>query len=549
MSRFASQIISQLVFQGVRRICLSPGSRSSPLAAAAARESRLEKLIHFDERSMAFHAYGYAKASRTPVAIITTSGSATGNLLPAVMEAFHDHVPLILLTADRPSELYGCMANQTCDQVKLFGNYVRYFAQIPAAEPNLPDAWLRAVVAEAVFQARESPAGPVHLNCQFREPFSFKEKFELQTGTTYEDAHQTISKETAQKWAERLSFYRKGIILAGAMSPSDHASIFALAEKLDWPILPDLMSGLRVDHPNAISYYTDILKLYPDLQPDCVLHLGDRLVTCPSFNPETYVMVAGHKERCDHRHLVTHRLSLCPSVFCRELLPFISSQTSWLSDWKALSHCIEKNLNIPHFSEPGIIRYLHTHLPSHFSIYFSNSMPVRDATRFFFPPDRRIFCQRGLSGIDGNIAAAIGLAEGARTPLVAVLGDQAALHDINALAQLQQSKVPIILLVINNGGGGIFSFLPIAEQKDIFETYQAGAHNWEFSKAAELFRVPYLKMTSMEELGEALGEEQTILIEFPSNREENVRVHREIDRNLKQVLEDRCFPLSLQNKS
>ena len=135
--RFASQIMTHLVSQGVRKVCISPGSRSSALAAAAAREPQLEKFVHFDERAMAFHAYGFAKGSRSPVAVITTSGSAVGNIFPAVMEASHDHVPLILLTADRPTELRDCMANQTCDQVGIFGNYVRWAAEIPASEPGL----------------------------------------------------------------------------------------------------------------------------------------------------------------------------------------------------------------------------------------------------------------------------------------------------------------------------------------------------------------------------------------------------------------------------
>lgn len=548
--RFAQQIITHLMNQGVRRVCLSPGSRSSPLAVAAAREPRLEKLVHFDERSMAFHAYGYAKASRTPVAIITTSGSATGNLFPAVMEASHDQVPLIILTADRPTEFQGCMANQTCDQVKLFGNYVRFFAQIPAVEPALSDAWLGSTIAHAVFRATQSPQGPVHLNCQLREPFFSEEKFEAPASTQYEPCHAMVASTTIQRWAEKLSSFEKGVIIAGAMPFSrKHGSILALAEKLDWPVLPDLMSGLRCEtsYSALIPYYVDLLKTLSDLEPDCVLHFGDRLISKPlqtwlsNLKTSTYLMVADHPLCYDTFHQATHRITTDPHIFCEQLLPLIHPRVSWLNRWKSLSHLLEGHLDsaIAPFSEPGLIRYLHHHLPSHFALYFSNSMPVRDADRLFFPRLHRgpIFGQRGLSGIDGNIATAIGLAEGALRPLIAILGDQAALHDLNALAQLQSSKVPVILLVINNGGGGIFSFLPIAEQKDVFEEYIAGAHNYQFSKAAELFHIPYLHLSDLSELHKVLREEKTILIEFSSNRQENLIIHQAIDQKSREILE------------
>lgn len=548
--RFATQIVSHLVNHGVRKICLSPGSRSSLLAAAAAREMRLEKFVHFDERAMAFHAYGYAKGSKAPVAIITTSGSAAGNIFPAVMEASHDHVPLIILTADRPTELRDCMANQTCDQVKLFGNYVRWYAEIPAAEPQLSDEWLGTTIAQAVFRSMLPPHGPVHLNCQFREPYFSGENFAAYTSTHYEPAHSTIANTTLHKWAEKLSGHKKGVIIAGHMPPSrKHGAIFSLAEKLDWPVIPDLMSGLRSEtsHSSVIPYYVDLLKSIKDLNPDCILHLGDRVISRPLLKwlaeskPSTYLMVADHPLRHDPSHKVTHRIMTDPALFCEQLLPLIHSQIAWLSEWKVLSHLIEGHLDesIAPFSEPGLIRYLHHHIPSHFALYFSNSMPIRDADRLFFPRLHRgpIFGQRGLSGIDGNIATALGLAEGTGRPLVAVLGDQAALHDLNSLAAVKRSKVPVIFVVINNSGGGIFSFLPLKEQKDIFEDYIAGAHEWKFACAAEMFHIPYTALTNLEELHRALREEKTALLEFTSDRAQNVLIHEAMDQKSRELIE------------
>jgi len=548
--RFASQIISHLVNHGVRRICLAPGSRSSLLAAASAREPRIEKFVHFDERAVAFHAYGYAKASKSPVAILTTSGSAVGNTFPAVMEASHDHIPLILLTADRPAELQDCMANQTCDQVNFFGNYVRWHAEIPAAEPQLSDEWLGSTIAHAVFRATQSPAGPVHLNCQFREPFFSEKQFDAPPSTHYESSHAMISNSSLKKWAEQLSSFKKGVIIAGAMPHSKrNSAIFDLAEKLNWPVLPDLMSGLRseISHPCLIPYYVDLLKAASDLNPDCIVHFGDRLISKPlltwleGVKPSIYLMVADHPYRHDPFHKATHRIMTDPHYFCEQLSPLLHSGLSWQSEWKALSHLIEGHLDdaISPFSEPGLIRYLHHHLPSHFAIYFSNSMPIRDADRLFFPRLHRgpIFGQRGLSGIDGNIGAAIGLAEGIKRPLVAVLGDLAALHDLNSLAIVRQCTVPIIFIVINNSGGGIFSFLQLKEQTDIFEGYFAAAHDWKFAKAAEMFNIPYTSLSNFEDLHRALRDEKTALIEFTSSREQNVLDHLAIDQKIREMIE------------
>lgn len=548
--RFAQQIISHLVSHGVRRICMAPGSRSSPLIVAAARDSRLEKFVHFDERSVAFHAYGYAKSSKSPVAIITTSGSAAGNVYPAVMEAFHDHVPLIVITADRPTELRDCMANQACDQVKFFGNYVRHYAEIPAAEPGLSDEWLGAVVAQAVYRATEIPPGPVHINCQFREPFSWNNPSETPPSTHYEPSHAMIASSTINKWAERLSSAERGVIIAGHMPSSrKQAAILSLAEKLDWPVFPDLMSGLRSEtsHTAMIPYYVDLLKQMKELKPDFILHLGDRLISKPlqvwlqESKASTYLMVADHPFRYDTSHQATHRIMTDPHIFCEQLLHLVHTRVSWLSQWKNLSHLVEGHIDtvVSPLSEPGLIRYLHHHLPPHFALYFANSMPVRDADRLFFPRLHRgpIFGQRGLSGIDGNIATAIGIAEGIGRPLVAILGDQAALHDLNSLAQLKNTKIPVILLVVNNSGGGIFSFLPVAQHKDVFEDYIAGAHSWQFSHAAKLFNIPYQSLSDLSELHRALREEKTTLIEFTSNREENVASHQAIDQRISEIIQ------------
>ncbi|HEX2579910.1 MAG TPA: 2-succinyl-5-enolpyruvyl-6-hydroxy-3-cyclohexene-1-carboxylic-acid synthase [Rhabdochlamydiaceae bacterium] len=554
---YAKQIVHHLVEQGVRRVCISPGSRSTPLAYAISQEDKLEKLVHFDERGAAFYAYGYAKASKTPVALLVTSGTAVVNLYPAIMEAFNDEVPLIVITADRPQELRDCGANQTCDQVKIFESHVRWYFEIPCPDQAISSGFIGSTIAQAVYRATGSPKGPVHLNCLFREPFLSNYEQEVPPSTHYEQAHHMLSTASIEHWAKKLSACERGVIIAGSMATSRSLkSIFTLAELLDWPILPDITSGLRSEglHHNVIPYYDMVLKLVPHFRPDCVLHFGDRLVSKPlagwlkQATAPLYAMVADHPQRHDPSHLLTHRLQTDPTIFCEQLLQWIPRRISWMGHWKAVSQVVEGHVDdyIPAASEPGLIRFLQHQLPPHYSLFFANSMPIRDGDQFFFPRFHRgpIYAKRGTSGIDGNIAMIAGLAEGSQRPIVAVIGDMTALHDLNSLALLHKCKVPVILLVINNQGGGIFSFLPIAQKKEMFEEYVAGAHPWQFEEAAKMFHLPYLSMTEPSQLTKILREEKTHLIEFKTSRVENRQLHLSIEEKIKVKIEGLAYAVT-----
>jgi 2-succinyl-5-enolpyruvyl-6-hydroxy-3-cyclohexene-1-carboxylate synthase len=546
---YAKQIVHHLALQGVRRVCISPGSRSTPLAYAFSQDERLEKIIHFDERGMAFNAFGYAKGSKTPVALLVTSGTAVANLFPAIMDAYHEEVPLIVITADRPHELRDAGANQTSDQVKIFGTHVRWYFEIPCPDAAIPDGFIGSTIAQAVYRATHSPKGPVHLNCLFREPFLSEYEPPMIPSTHYETTHHTLATSSVEQWAKKLSSCERGVIVAGSMKTSRPLkSIFALAEQLDWPILPDIISGLRSEgmHQNAIPYYDVVLKFASHFRPDCILHFGDRLVSKPLMqwiqrcSPTIYAMVADHPERHDPTHTLTHRIQCDPTVFCEQVQPWLPRRVSWLAHWKAISQTVEGHIDefVPSASEPGLMRFLHHHLPPHYGLFLANSMPIRDADQFFFPRFHRgpIFGKRGTSGIDGNIAALIGLAEGSERPLVAVIGDLTALHDINSLALLKKCKVPVILIVVNNQGGGIFSFLPISQKKEMFEEYVAGAHPWHFEEAAKMFHIPYLSMNDPSQLTRILREDKTCLIEFKTNRVENRALHLKIEENIKEKI-------------
>lgn len=557
-------IVDHLIQQGIHYFCLSPGSRSSPLAFAIAEEERARSFVHFDERGCAFHAFGYAKAAKEPVVLICTSGSAVANFFPAIMAASLENIPLIILTADRPPELRDCGANQTCDQVKIFGNYVRWECDIPCPDTTISENYIGSTIAHAVYRAKHSPQGPVHLNCMFREPL-FNSPSSLipddilrgaqyqKPSTHYESSHATLSSTTLEHWGKKLSKNAKGVIVVGALSSSRSLKpIYALAEHLHFPILPDILSGMRGDHdsPLVIPYYDTILKNAPDLNPDCILHLGDALVSKTLLKwihnsaAPIYALVADHPFRHDPSHTLTHRLQCDPSLFCQQVLPFITPTSSSIEVWKNYSATIESQIdllvgNLREPTEPGLIRFLHHHIPLHYSLFLSNSLPVREADQFFFPRYFRgsIFSNRGISGIDGNIATAIGIAEGSQRPTIALLGDLASLHDINSLAQVHKAKYPVIFIVMNNHGGGIFSFLPTPpNKKEFFEEFLAEAHPFSFEHAAALFKLPYHKIKDFDSLSKAFREEKSSILELVTNREENFALQTHIASKLKECL-------------
>ncbi len=553
--RMAKLLVDLFIRQGVNQFCLSPGSRSTPLALAVSQHPEAKVTVHFDERGMAFHALGIAKATRKPAVIIVTSGTAVGNILPAVMEAAHSDIPLILLTADRPPELRECGANQTLDQVKIFSSFVKWEIDLPCPGPEIPDTYLATTLSHALFRSMQAPKGVVHLNCMFREPLFSAAPIQITQlqATCYEHSDLHPSKTTLEYWGDLLSEREKGIIVLGRVADlQDPSPIYELAEKLGWPVIGDLLSGARSHEKgeNFIAYQDLILKTVSDLKVDTVLHFGERLVSktllewLSSCKPSRYFLVANTHERHDPKHLLTHRLDACPFLFTKLLLPYVEkrSKNSWIMHWKTEEKRTRKKLpdifaEQKEITEPGIAYALSSSLPSEWALFFASSMPIRDADTFLFHERALgpIFGNRGVSGIDGNIATAAGIAKGLERSILAVVGDQTFLHDINSLALVKKSKFPVVILVINNSGGGIFSFLPISEKKEFVEEYVAAAHTITFEKAAELFDLPYHFIKSEKELFSAMEQQQSCVIEVQTNRAENYRLHQEITQKLTEV--------------
>lgn len=512
---WAKALLEVLTKLGVQHVCIGSGSRSTPLAVALAENPDIETTVHYDERGLGFHALGIAKSSKQPAAIIVTSGTAVGNLFPALMEAYYDRVPLIIISADRPHELRGCGANQAPDQVKIFGHYAHY-VDLPCPDHAFP---LGKTLAYAL-----SLKMPMHINCPFKEPLLSFTKKPFQTEIT--EYAPTVSLPSMQEWAHRLSAQKEGCIVVGDLHTGENpTAIFSLAKKLGWSVYADINSNIRGHGP--------CLRSLPP-RAEAILHLGGRLVAKTWPTAPFYCLVTDHNEPLDPSRRLTHRITCDPIQFCEALLSLIAGEkecpTASVKDWKPFFEAQ------PAINEPGIIFSLNELLPPSWSLFIGNSMPIRDVNNFLFPerPLGPIFTNRGLSGIDGNIATALGIAKGTQKPTLAIIGDLTFLHDINSLPLLKNSLYPLIILVINNGGAGIFSFLPIAEKQEVLEDYVAAAHEIHFEAAARLFKLPYHHPKTKEEwhttFSLCLERNQSCIIELTTNRAENKALHDEISR-------------------
>ncbi|MBM3192108.1 MAG: 2-succinyl-5-enolpyruvyl-6-hydroxy-3-cyclohexene-1-carboxylic-acid synthase [Chlamydiae bacterium] len=545
LDTYASWMIQELVAHGVKYFCLAPGSRSTPLVLAVNEHPLAHTFVHFDERALAFHALGYSKVTREPSVIIVTSGTAVGNLLPAIMEAHASCIPLLILTADRPQELQECGANQATNQEGIFHNFVRWQLTMPHPEKNLPCAYLKTTLAHAVFKTKGPHPGPVHLNCQFREPLflkppSYPENYNPQPPyTSVIPTKQHLSEEDCQKIAYTLNKSSDGLILVGyeAFHREPIAHFCEFADKLQWPIFQDILSGLE-HHPLSVEAFDFILRFFEETPtPQCIVHFGGGFVSKHLLNflkkiacPH-YLHISPYPTRQDPSHLVSHRIHMQPLNFCEQLTPHLKKKTNKNTLWQEISSSLQEEISSfldtkKLFTEPHLFHLLSRCNLSHYALFLASSMPIRDASHFLHRKPKHLYGNRGLSGIDGNIATAIGIASALAMPLLAILGDQTFLHDLTSLAQIKTLKHPLKILLFNNGGGAIFTHLPIYEKKEVCDQYFIASHSLQFEAIAKLFSLDYFRYTDLENLEKDLPSlllsPQHSLIECLTSKEENL---------------------------
>ena len=563
---WADLIVEELLRCGVGLFCVAPGSRSTPLISALAANEKAESLVHFDERGTAFAALGYARATGLPAAWITTSGTAVANGLPAVVEAATDGVPMILLTADRPPELRQTGANQTIDQPDIFGDFVRWRFDLPAPSLDVDPASVLTTVDQVAYRALRAPNGPVHLNLMFREPLIPEpgEDEEPPSGpdrwleknepyTRYAATKPAVDEAEIEALWEELRSVEHGLVVAGRLaSRKQGEAVERLAHSLGWPLLPDVGSQIRLGGDTAnVAFYDALLAdeaFVGSHGPEAVLHVGGRALSkrLEGFvvrgRPDPYVVVRENPFRLDPGHRVTHSVESDVADFCAVLSRAADSNPSaadpsWTAGWRAASNRVGAALDRMFaegsgLDEPLVARLVSREIPEGHGLVVASSMPVRDLDAFAAAGGAGVpvAANRGASGIDGTVATAAGFARGFGGPVTLLIGDLALLHDLNSLATLR--GLPVTVVVLNNDGGGIFSFLPVSRHEAFFEPFFGTPQGVEFGSAAKMFGLHYERPETADGFlaayRGALSEGGPTLIEVRTDRDRNVAVHREL---------------------
>jgi 2-succinyl-5-enolpyruvyl-6-hydroxy-3-cyclohexene-1-carboxylate synthase len=562
-------IIDELSRLGVDYFCVAPGSRSSPLVIALAQHKKVKSFVHFDERGLGFHAMGYAAATLKPAVLICTSGTAAANFLPAVIEASKKKLPLIIITADRPPELRQTGAVQTIDQVGIYGKYTQWATDMPCPDIQIPLKFVLTTIDHAWYQALRH-RGVVHINAMFREPLTLtRTKDDLKSYTVplndwfksslpytrYVMGSGSSGLADSKEVISRLKTISSGLIVVGKISgDADRKMVLELAQKIGWPVFADISSGLRlsVDHPNLVHYFDQLLsseKILRQLSFDGVLHLGGRITSKRYYEfirtqkLNEYIMVQNHSLRNDPNHQVTLRVESAVADFIKILIGHIPSrkpskaQKLLFKANRIADAAIEKFLeNNDYLSEPGVARLVSVLIPKSQGLFLSNSMPIRDMDAFADFKGQAVVVNgnRGASGIDGIIASAAGFSRGLEKPVTLMIGDLAGLHDLNSLAMLRDLPFALIIVVLNNGGGGIFSFLPVVEFQEGFEKFFGMPHSFTFANTAAAFELNYYQPMDAGHFKEvytkACKSKTSTIIEVMTSRADNLKVHQSLNR-------------------
>lgn len=547
-TRVGALVVEVLARLGVSLIVTAPGSRSTSLTLAAAGNSRIDSISILDERSAAFFALGSAKASGKPVALICTSGTAAANFYPAVIEAQISNIPLIVLSCDRPFELRNCSAGQVIDQIKLFGNNVNAFHEIGLPENTASYYhYIRQTLVHSISKANGLNKGPVHLNFSFREPFVTSENTEIENEleeffNTYANVVAKITELSGSSivpeplLVEKLRSHRKGLIVVGNAQElaNDFENIEYIAEiskSLGWPILADVLSPLRntlqlLGESSLITHYDFFLRdrsTTQDLEPTAILQIGALPTSkvlrayLKSVSPVHFLLGNGFNNIDPNN---SHAIPLISSLdtLAKAFDPCITDD-DWVNAWNTIEDTfasrIDQSIEDADFKFEGkVARLISQYLPENTDVFLANSMTVRYAESFWIKntTSNSIFCNRGANGIDGTLSSAMGMAH-CGNPSLLITGDLAFLHDSNGLLNAKSFDGDLLVILINNNGGGIFEHLPIAEN-DHFENYFATPQTINFKTLCESHGVAY----------EAVSDAEALLVEVRSIQGNGLKV-------------------------
>jgi len=578
---FAGVFVDELARCGLRHVCICPGSRSTPLALSFGRHAGIKVWMHLDERSASFFALGMARALGEPVALVCSSGTATANFHPAVAEAHNDAVPLLVLTADRPPEAVAWGALQTMEQDGMYGKHAKWSLTLPPPEATpVLLAYVRSAAARAWATASQQPAGPVHVNFPFREPLepaAVPSDFTkdatalanpavqgregrmpfLQTGS---EARRP-SREVVQRLAQTLGQTERGVIVCGPQQDQGLAeAVVPLAQHLGYPIVADVLSQVRCG-PHDRSLVVDAYDAFihdagvaASLAPDVVVRFGAVPVSKPftqyleRYPSAQHILVDDGPGWRDPSFLTAEVVQADAAGFCRDLTDALDVErpdSPWLRRWlsfnslAAQSQARQVSALAPLF-EGRAFSELASLLPGDAIVFAGNSMPVRDLDTFFPASSKNVhfFANRGVSGIDGVVSSALGVAAATRRRVTLVIGDISFYHDMNGLLAAKAHGLDATIIVLNNDGGGIFSFLPQAIMPQtvsagLFETFFGTPHGLTFKPAADLYGLDYAGVSDWpafrSAVSQSYGRKGTSIIEVAcGDRTTNVDLHRQV---------------------
>jgi 2-succinyl-5-enolpyruvyl-6-hydroxy-3-cyclohexene-1-carboxylate synthase len=546
--------VDELSRAGVRHVCVCPGSRSTPLAIKLAQEPSIKVWMHLDERSAAYFGLGLARAARQPVAILATSGTAAANFLPAVVEANLSRVPLVVLTADRPHELRDNGAPQTIDQLRLYGSHVKWFFDLPEPDASPEHVRLvRTLGARAVGTAVAEPAGPVHLNWPFREPLvptpapaCDSPGVRVATGRLAPSPSMILHLTTQLESGN-------GVIVCGPQDDADFSeAVVQLAKRLQWPLLADPLSGVRrgqhdlsavIDAYDAFLHDEATIKR---LAPRVVLRFGGMPTSKPlllylqRYPAARQILIdpGGWREPTG---LASDVLHVDASLLCQALLEVQPVQPAdWLSTWTDVNRCTRAAINdhldeIEELFEGKVFSKLSELLPAGALLFVGNSMPVRDLDTFLpaGAMDLRCLANRGANGIDGVVSSALGTSAAGGGPVILVIGDVSFYHDMNGLLAARRHDLDLLVVLINNDGGGIFNFLPqAAGATEQFEMLFGTPHGLDFRPFVEGYGGRFVRVEDwpgfLTSVAEGLQHGGLQVVEVPTDRARNVDLHRQV---------------------
>lgn len=549
LTEYVSAFTHSLVQSGVKKAVISPGSRSTPLAYAFMKQQGIETYRQIDERSAGFYALGLAKASNSPVVLVCTSGTAAANYFPAIVEAFYARVPLLVVTADRPHELREVGAPQAINQINLFGSHVKWSADLPLPEQSNRLEFLKRHLSRAAAMAETAPKGPVHLNVPFREPLGidFNQQYESEGELYRFESSQQLTDEAAAFLQEVFSQSR-GLLIAGENTAQVSTRQWEFIRRLGWPVLADPLSNLRSNVPEdlkgmIIDSYDALLKsekFADSMVPEAVVRIGPQPVSKPlslflmKTRPARYVVIDESPLLRDPQSAVTHHIQQHSAVLW-EMSLAAKSPSPYLEKWTKAGELMRETMSAHCQQEldEGVLAKAFFDELDGCDLTVSSSMPIRDADTYFQVTQRDvgIYANRGANGIDGVVSTAFGIQAANKRPGYLLIGDLALLHDMNGLLASKLQAADMTVVVMNNDGGGIFSYLPQSKEERYYEELFGTPTGIQFKAAAELYDAEYFSAETVEELQAALRtpkEKAVRIIEVATDRANNVTVHRKL---------------------